>query len=217
MIEDVPALLPSTVEIGGMSQSQLLGALRELGVQLNQAAEVLFEDPRFTTLGRRHHVEIAAVSVAGLGFGDGATYERLVARACEAGLLECPLELGAHLRRQFVDQPDSADGRPLTHGRAPPGSITVASSLLDDRDDTPKGFYLRRVEGVLWLRGYRSWRGHVWGPEDVFVFSKRETPRPTLTSRAAEHESPCERAEYGTSAHRGPVRRSPLAAGHRRR
>jgi hypothetical protein len=88
------------------------------------------------------------------------------------GLTECPLELGPHLRLQFLDQPDGTDGMPLTHGRAPPGSITVASPPLDDRDETAKGFYLRRVDAVLWLRGYWSWPGHVWTPEDVLVFAR---------------------------------------------
>jgi hypothetical protein len=48
----------------------------------------------------------------------------------------------------------------------------VASSPLDDADETPRGFYLRRVEGVPWLRGYRSGPGHVWSPEDLFVFAR---------------------------------------------
>jgi hypothetical protein len=61
---------------------------------------------------------------------------------------------------------------PATRHRAPAGSITIASSPLDDRDETPKGFYLRRVDGTLWLRGYRSSPAHVWDPEDVFVFSR---------------------------------------------
>ena len=27
-----------------------------------------------------------------------------------------------------------------------------------------------RIEGDLWLRGYQSWPGHNWSPQDVFVF-----------------------------------------------
>ncbi len=165
--------MPSAARVGGMGKSELLAALREHDIQLNQAAESLFQDPRFRTLGGRHVVEIAALSVAELGFGEGATYGQLIARALESGLVECPLEVGPHLRMQFRDQPDSADGKPPTHGRAPPGSITVASSPIDDGDDTAKGFYLRRVAGVSWLRGYRSWPGHIWSPEDVVVFSRR--------------------------------------------
>ena len=93
----------------------------------------------------------------------------LVSRALASGLGECPLELGPHLRLQFSDQPEAPD-LPTAH-RAPPGSLTVASRPLDDGDESPQGFYLRRVGGVSWLRGYRSWAGHVWSPGDVLVFS----------------------------------------------
>ena len=112
------------------------------------------------------------MSVAELGFADGATYGQLTVRALDFGLVECPLELGPHLRTQFLNQPESGDGSPLTHGRAPAGSITVASPPLDESDDTPKGFYLRRVDGVLWLRGYWSWDGHIWGPTDLLLFAR---------------------------------------------
>lgn len=182
-------MIPSSVTIGGMGKEELRSALRRHGAQLNAAAETLFEDRRFTTLGRSAIVEIVARSVAELGFVEGATYDGLVARARELGLAECPLELGPHLRMQFPDQPDAADGKPLTHGRAPPGSLTVASPALDDTDATPKGFYLRRVDGVSWLRGYRSWSGHVWSPGDVLVFAKgavtrREGPADERRARA---------------------------------
>lgn len=166
------AAIPATVSIGGVSKLELRALLRQHNIQLNEAAASLFEDPRFTTHSRQHVVEIAARSVAELGFGEGATYEQLIARGRESGLVECPLELGPHLRTQYLAQPEGADGSPLTHGRAPPDSITVASSPLDDSDETAKGFYLRRVDGVLWLRGYWSWPGHIWSPEDVLVFSK---------------------------------------------
>jgi hypothetical protein len=163
------------VTIGGMTRSELLTALREQGVQLNRAAEALFEDCRFTTLSQPALVAIAAVLVAELGFDQGSPYERLIARAAESGLVQCPLELGPHLRLKLLDQADAADGGPLTQGRAPPGSITIASPPLgeprDESDETPKGFYLRRVDGAPWLRGYWSSPAHVWSPEDVLVFA----------------------------------------------
>lgn len=164
--------IPNAVRIGGMSKAQLLRGLREQNVQLNNAAEALFEDRRFTTIDRQRLVEIVAPSVAELGFSEGATYGQLIARANESGWSECPRELGPHLRLQFLDQSEVAHGTPTTQGRAPPGSITVASPSLDDTDETPKGFYLRRVDGALWLRGYWSWSGHIWSPGDVLVFSK---------------------------------------------
>lgn len=164
--------LPSTVRVGGLDRNELAAALRRHDVHLNRAAEVLLDDPRFTLSARSEVVEIAAFSVAGLGFDEGATYGQLVARALESGWAECPLDLGPHLRMQFLDQPEGAAGCPATQHRAPPGSITVASPPLDDPDETPKGFYLRRIDGVLWLRGYWASPGNLWRPEDTLVFAR---------------------------------------------
>ena len=179
-------LLPSAVRVGGMDKRELFQALCRHNVHFNQAAEALFDDPRFTPLAQGKVIEIAAISVSGLGFEEGATYEQLTARALESGLVECPLELAPHLRMQFLDQPEGSAGFPVTQHRAPPGSITVASSPLDDRDETPKGFYLRRIDGVLWLRGYWSSPGNLWSPGDVFVFSRGES----LKLRAYREQQP---------------------------
>jgi hypothetical protein len=116
--DSLRVMMPKAVRVGGMSKSSLLRALREHGVETNGSADALFEDSRFTTLDQRQLVEIAALSVAVLGFGEGATYGHLVARAVESGLIECPLETGPHLRLQYLSQPDCADGLPLTRGRA---------------------------------------------------------------------------------------------------
>ncbi len=156
-----------------MGKPALLQSLRSHKVQLNQAADALFEHLRFVPLSENQVIEITSLSVADLGFREGVIYGQLTARALEAGLVECPLEMAPHLRMQFLEQREWAAGAPAAaRGLAPPGSITVASSPLDERDGTPKGFYLRRVDGVLWLRGYWSWSGHVWNPQDVFVFSR---------------------------------------------
>jgi len=164
--------IPSAVHIGGISKGDLLAATRERGIRLNAAAEALFDNHRFTTLDRRRVIEIVVRSVAGLGFERGATYVELITRASAFGLVECPLEVGPHLRLQFLDQREAPTGsREGTQRRAPTGSITVASSPLDDTDETPKGFYLMRFDGALWLRGYWSDADHVWSPDDVLLFS----------------------------------------------
>ena len=156
-----------------MTKSELLSQLESARVRLNEAAQVLFADDRFTTSPASSLVEIVELSVANLGFGSGgATFDQIVAQATAVGLSLCPLELGPHFRLQYADQPEGSLGKPASQHRAPPGSITVASGLLANDDDTPKGLYLRRIEGVLWLRGYRSWPGHVWSPDDVFAFSR---------------------------------------------
>jgi hypothetical protein len=159
------------VHIGGLSEAALLARLREQGVRLNPAAEDLFANAAFRTSAEAREVEVALVTVAELGFAGGATYPQLVARAAECGLAECPLELGPHLRLQDLDQPEADAAPPRTRPGAPPGSLTVASTLLDDSEETPKGFYLRRIDGELWLRGYRADFEHVWDPLDALVFA----------------------------------------------
>jgi len=165
--------VPTSVRVGGIAKPALLQSLREHDVKLNKAAEVLFDDDQFAPAAASRVIDVVCRSVADLGLHHGATYEQLTARAAAAGLVECPLELGPRLRLQFVDQAEGAVGFPETRGRAPPGSITIASPPLDERDETPKGFYLRRIDGVLWLRGYWSSPGNVWRPEDVLVFRLR--------------------------------------------
>jgi hypothetical protein len=161
------------IRVGGVGKAELLSRLQRAGVRLNDAAQALFADDRFTTAPVSSLIEVAELSVANLGLPDGATIAPIVERAAGLGLVACPLELGPHLRLQYTDQPEGFLGQPPSRHRAPPGSVTIASAPLDDGEDTPKGFYLRRIEGALWLRGYRSWDGHVWSPEDVFVFARR--------------------------------------------
>ena len=158
--------------IGGASKPELLYQLQLAGVRLNEAAEALFADERFTTLAAVSPIEIVELSVANTGLHSGATIAQIVEQAAAMGLSLCPLELGPHFRLQYTDQPEGFLGQPPSQHRAPPGSVTVASAPLGEDEDTPKGFYVRRIEGSLWLRGYRSWAGHVWSPEDVFVFAR---------------------------------------------
>jgi len=49
-----------------MDKRELLQALRDQKVQLNQAAEAVFEDRRFTPLSQRKVIEIACLSVSDL-------------------------------------------------------------------------------------------------------------------------------------------------------
>ena len=158
------------VSCGGTSKEALLHRLRDSGVKLNDLALSLFADGRFTASPVPAEVQVLEVSVASLGFPAGATFGPLVEGAAAAGLGLCPLELAPHLRLALLDQPEGANRHPSTQGCAPHGSITVASAPLDSSEEVPKGFYLRRIEGTLWLRGYRSWSGHQWSPGDVLAF-----------------------------------------------
>ena len=161
-----------TVRVGGMIKRELLAELQRNDIQLNEYARTLFAHSEFATSPTTASIATVELAVANLGYAQGATIGQLHVRAAELGLMLCPLELGPHLRLQFLDQPEGHLGYPASKHRAPHGSITVASRQLADDHETPKGFYLRRIEGVLWLRGYRSASDELWSPEDRLVFCR---------------------------------------------
>ena len=52
--------------------------------------------------------------------------------------------------------------------------METPTAPLDASEETPRGFYLRNINGTLWLRGYWSDDEHVWAPGDLFVFMRNE-------------------------------------------
>lgn len=165
--------LPDTVNVGGVGKPELRNLLDRAAVRLNAYAEQLFEDPRFQTGLEPGTVCLQVVSPAGLGFAAGARYDHLVQAAAARGLGLCPLELGPHLRLQFLHQEEAPTAAADLKGSAPSGSLTVASEGPVDEGQTPWGFYLRRIGEERWLRGYRSGPEHVWAPSDLLVFRRR--------------------------------------------
>ena len=138
---------------------------------MNESAERLFADARFKTAATKYILPTVELTVGNLVFPQGATWEEVRTRSGHFGLDVCPLEVGPHLRLEYLDQPEGSFGAPVRRHRAPFGSVTIVSEPLDEDPDTPKGFYLRRIDGVLWLRGYRSERTFVWDPGDHLLFS----------------------------------------------
>jgi hypothetical protein len=158
------------VDVGGLSRSELREELRRNRVLLNAYAEQLFASDRFTTAKRRYSVTTVEVSGRNLGFQRGATAFEINKRAASHGLALGPLELAPHLRLQYRDQEEGDREERQEHGRAPFGSLTVASSPHSADADGLRGFYLRRIKGDLWLRGYCASPDHEWNPDDRFVF-----------------------------------------------
>lgn len=144
------------LEIGGLDKAELLSSLHAHGIQFNRYASLLFDDPAFTTSESSRWVQVREVTVAELGL-PGATSAEIFARAKSAGLELCPLELAPRLRLQLLDQ---AEGPYLT----------VASRKTRDDETYPNGFYLRRFDGELWLRGYQATSDYIWEPASVFAF-----------------------------------------------
>lgn len=154
--------------VGGLTRANLLGALEASGVGLNAHAETLLHREEFD--GRdREAVVVTERTVAGLGFPDGATLPEIFRGARDQDLLLCPLATAPYLRLAWDEQASAPDSV-MSAGRAPTDSLTVASEVPSADHEFPKGFYLRRVDGEQWLRGYRCDDEHVWAADDRFLF-----------------------------------------------
>jgi hypothetical protein len=160
------------VEVGGLTKSQLIQKLQQNSIMMNKLGERLFAADQFTTSDINYRLETVELTVMDLGFPAGATTAELYKRASMLGLEMCPLELGPHLRLQYVEQPEGDAEIASQKHQAPSGSITIASEILSEDDDFPKGFYLRKINSVLWLRGYIADHMHVWKPGDRFIFAR---------------------------------------------
>lgn len=163
------------LDVGALSRPELQAALNDAGVLLNDAAEVLLANAAFDRQTRDRFVVVER-TVRQLGFESGAVLSAIFARASRLGLSLCPPTTGPYLRLAVMDQ-ESAPDSIMSKGSAPSASITVASAPLVSDDEYPKGFYLRVVEGVPWLRGYWTGDEHVWAPDDCFAFRQAEVSR----------------------------------------
>jgi hypothetical protein len=159
------------LRVGGLTRSDLKQALFSAGVRLNASGETLLEDPVFGSADAESVVTIELVecTVGDLGLNVGATLPQILATARDEGLVPCPPFTGPYLRLAMRDQPTAPDSV-MSNGRAPTGSVTVASERLRVGHDYPRGFYLRVVAGQLWLRGFRCTDDAGWFPEDRFAF-----------------------------------------------
>lgn len=156
------------VRVGGHSRAELKQLLRRAGVLLNVHAETLLAHPVFDAAEARS-LRIVERTVRELGFEHGALQSRAFTAARDQGLELCPLATGPYLRLAMTEQANAPDSV-LSAGRAPTGAIHVASNPPSQDVEYPKGFYLRVVEGRVWLRGYRCDDTYVWAPEQRLAF-----------------------------------------------
>jgi hypothetical protein len=156
---------PTLVSIGGVSKEELRHRLAEASVSLNPYAELLFDASEFTVSDRVRPIDLVSVSLEDLGLDAGGTLPAIFERADGLGYELCPLEVAPHLRLHFLDQ----SAGPY---------LTVASPRPRPHDmDFPAGFYLRRLDDGLWLRGYRTDDDWVFPPAFTrFVFSLPARP-----------------------------------------
>jgi hypothetical protein len=152
------------IEYGGNAKEELLKMITEKDISLNEYAKALFSSVLFTTNVKREYAKVIELAIKDLDFKKEATLRSIFEKAKVFGLSLCPLEIGPYLRLNILDQEEEQE---LGKNKAPKGSITIISKpLKEDDDDFPKGFYIRKMDGILWLRGYCCQLDYVWDVND---------------------------------------------------
>lgn len=139
---------------GGKSKTELLALLKQHQIGLNAYAKQLLSELVFTNEARQ--IQLIETSVLDLGFSSGALFSDIVESALNSGLSLCPLELAPYFRLHYLTQegPD----------------LTIASPKFSQDDNDPNGFYLRYLDGIYWLRGYRASDDWLYSAEKRFAF-----------------------------------------------
>jgi len=115
---------------------------------------------RFTPAVEAATLDLVLVSVAGLGFSNGARLADIYARAKELGLELCPAEIGPQLRLQYADQPWGE-------------WLFIAMEPITGSGGDPNFFDVGHCDDGRWLSGFYCSPGHFWSGSDRFVFVRR--------------------------------------------
>lgn len=145
--------------INDLSKQELLNRLRAAGIQFNKYANTIFEDPSFAPSGEVEKVKLVKVNLTDLGLARPTIYNDIVSKAEQFGFHLCPLTVAAHLRLEYLDQPEGP-------------YLKIASARVGTNDDYPRGLYLRNFDNALWLRGYCASDDWEYGLDIDFVFQK---------------------------------------------
>jgi hypothetical protein len=119
-------------------------------------------NPAFEVAEKETIVDLVVVSVAELGFNDGATRRGIYKRAHKLGLQACPAEIGPQLRLQYPDQPRAE-------------WLVIGMDPITATDGRLSVFNVVRCNNEYWLHGYRGHPDYLWLASDRFVFVRPQT------------------------------------------
>lgn len=136
-------------------------AIKQAGMKIGDWGNDILGKPVFTVSPEEVEVDLINVSVAELGFKDGATYKDICVRARELGLELCPNEVGPQLRLQYKDQPKGE-------------WLLVAMEAISGSLGRLRVFGVGHDGGVRWFCGDDGHPDGFWRADDRFLFLRRK-------------------------------------------
>lgn len=145
-------------------------AMQKAGMKITDWAKDIMGKPAFTVANKEEEVILAEITVADLGFKDGATYAAICEKVVgtevsfegQDYIVElCPNEVGSQLRLQ---RPNQEKGEWLR----------IAMEPITDSDGDLRIFNVGHGDGYLWLSGSFGHPDHVYRGGSHFVFCLRK-------------------------------------------
>ena len=157
-----------------ITAEQSLQMLKERGILTNRYAERYIAHPCFSA-GVAGEMTAAIISLDELGLERGASLNELFRHIEGTRFSPCPPDTGFFLRLAWTEQPQSHNSILTGTHSSPDQAVTVLSNLLEKDDSFPKGLYLRKVDGNLWLRGYVCDSAYRFPGNALFALNVRRT------------------------------------------
>jgi len=131
--------------------------LRVYGFRISDWARDILGKPAFSAADKETELDLVVVSVAELGFKDGATRKDTYKRAQDIGLELCPAEVGPQLRLQYADQPMNE-------------WLRIGMEPITGSDGDLSVFDVGHVGSGLWLIANVGFPGRFWHADSRWVF-----------------------------------------------
>ena len=145
-----------TITLGAHKDADgLRSALKKAGCRTNNWANDILG--KITLSPEKTEIDLVVLTVAELGFPDGARYDALCTSGKELGLHLCPAEVGPKLRLEYADQPKDE-------------WLRIAMEPITDSDGRLRIFHVVHDERARWLDSYYGNPGSVWLSSHRFVF-----------------------------------------------
>ncbi len=132
-------------------------SLKDNNMRIGDWANDIIGKPAFSVATEKMDVDLVVVSVAELGFPNGATLKDIYASAKKRGLELCPNEVGPQLRLQYKDQPKDE-------------WFVIGMEPIADSVGDLGLFSVEHDSYGLWLDTYYGYPDRVWNEYYRFVF-----------------------------------------------
>lgn len=123
----------------------------DLHIGINEYGMNLFDSTLYTFGSKEQTIHIREASLEELGFSNGANYGQIEEWVRSSEFAYIPIDFAPYIRMAYRNQ--KSIGKTFA-GQHPPDGIIIFSKPLNKTENFPKGFYIRKIKGRLWLRGF---------------------------------------------------------------